>query len=287
MKKFLFSGFRFFIVLSVCLVLFHFILLYPEKKFFKLPSNVTTVFLGNSTIECAVNDSLLTNTLNFARSSESLEFAYAKLKLLKDNNPQIDTAFLGFDDIILFNKGFIPDHTNIYFTKNFNLNDVKFNFKGNYFNRNIFLSHLYDLNKIRPILNSYFMDSINIKNLGIGGYLWLDRKKLEIIPENNNKKINSEDSLIEKTFPPLNKFYLDEIIEYCKENDITLIFLNTPKYHSVWKDSLYRQIHQTYYPEIKIIDLMEKIYPDSCYGDALHLNYKGARKFSKDFEAYR
>ena len=49
----------------------------------KLPNNENIVFLGNSHIECDINDAIVANSFNFARSNDYLEQTYCKLKLLK------------------------------------------------------------------------------------------------------------------------------------------------------------------------------------------------------------
>ena len=52
----------------------------------RLPENCYTVFVGNSHIECAINDTILKNSFNFGRSAEQMEFIYCKVKLLKKYN---------------------------------------------------------------------------------------------------------------------------------------------------------------------------------------------------------
>jgi hypothetical protein len=42
-----------------------------------------------------------------------------------------------------------------------------------------------------------------------------------------------------------------------------------------------KEFRDTYLPGIKYVDYSAFPLPDSCYGDAVHLNYKGAEIFSK------
>ena len=55
----------------------------------------TTVFCGDSHIELAINDSLMRNSVNVAKSSESFYFSYYKLKVMLNKNPSIKQVYLG------------------------------------------------------------------------------------------------------------------------------------------------------------------------------------------------
>ena len=61
-----------------------------------LDNSITTVFLGDSHIEQAINDTLLENCINLGQNSESLYFSYFRLKVLLESNPSIKVVCLGF-----------------------------------------------------------------------------------------------------------------------------------------------------------------------------------------------
>lgn len=267
----------FFLIILIILFLgFNQIIYNSRKNIIQLPVNVTTVFLGNSTVETSINDTIYNNSFNFARSGEILKNVYSKLKLIHKYNPQIDTVFAGFDDIILDNITISSGQNNLNFFDQFNQED-----HYNDLNQGIFtqsLSHLYDIKKIGPNLLSYF-SSQDIKNLKLGGFQWLIRDKLNIDTINKSLRIN----LTQKTvsIPEINLYYLKQIKTYCKNNNLKLYFLMTPRYKFLWGDNNFRFIHQKYFSEIEIIDCMNWVFPDSCYADMAHLNHKGADFYSK------
>lgn len=263
---------------------YHFFLMKPQKKIMTLPQKYTKVYFGNSTVECAINDALIPSTYNFARSSETLDVIYAKLQLIKEYNPHVDTVVMGFDDIILFKENLgAPLLSHLYFIERNSPEDWCMNFKEFSSERNSnSVSHVYQITRTTPIIKSYFQ-AASLRSLGIGGYLRLHRDKLNIniaeIEKNKSNKTKKEKLTVED-FPEICHYYLDKIVEYCKGNDIKLYFLNTPKHNYIWADTAYREIHRTYYQDIPLIDCMEVVFPDSCYGDCVHLNYRGADAFT-------
>lgn len=58
------------------------------------------LFLGNSHVECGIDDKIVSNSINFARSGERMEFVYNKMKMLCNSNA-IDTIYLGLDSYLL------------------------------------------------------------------------------------------------------------------------------------------------------------------------------------------
>lgn len=66
-----------------------------NKSVFKLKPNINKVFLGSSTTECAINDTIIKNSINISSSADSYLYSYLKLKHIIKNN-KIDTVFLDF-----------------------------------------------------------------------------------------------------------------------------------------------------------------------------------------------
>lgn len=81
MKKFIFKSTIFFIVAVISFVAFWSIICSNRDETMRLPENCYTVFVGNSHIECAINDTILKNCFNFGRSADKTEFIYSKVKL--------------------------------------------------------------------------------------------------------------------------------------------------------------------------------------------------------------
>lgn len=283
MRKFIINTIFFGCLAAILLGVYHLVLMYPQKKLMTLPKEYTTVYFGNSTVECAVNDSLIKSAYNFARSSETLDLVYCKLQLIKEYNPQVDTVVVGFDDIILFKDELNAELAHLYFTTGYSAEDWWMNLRKCSLDKNsASVSHIYHITRTRFMIEAY-LRNIRLEQLGIGGYLRLHRDKLEIDIEQREKDKNdgkvSRERVLE-TFPAISRYYLDKIVEYCCDNNITLFFLNTPKHNYIWTDTIYRDIHRTYYPDVPLIDCMELTFPDSCYGDCVHLNYRGADSFS-------
>jgi hypothetical protein len=56
---------------------------------YRVDPKITTVFMGDSHPQCAVNDAFLPNARNFAQAAEASYYTYFKMKTLLENNPSI------------------------------------------------------------------------------------------------------------------------------------------------------------------------------------------------------
>ena len=279
MHKFIKDIIIFIGVIALILIVFHLFLINNREEIMKIDDSINKIYLGNSTVEQAINDSLLENGFNFARSAESIDLIYAKIQLLKEANPNIDTIYVCFDDIILYKTNIYYDLSSIFFLDKFSTTDYLMNLREFSFGRNTeSISHLYDISKIKPMILSY-ISKVDIRDLNIGGYLWSTRSKL--YEDLHRRKKENVKALKFEDFPRINKYYLNEIISYCKNNGITLFFFITPRYPTEYPDTIYRNIHQAYFKEIPLLDYSRIQLPDSCFGDCVHLNYKGAKIFTE------
>ena len=85
------------ILLAAILLLFLFLFATSAKsKSFRIDDTITEVFLGDSHVRYALNDSLLKNSINLGNSSESVYFSYYKLDQLLKSKHSIETVYLGF-----------------------------------------------------------------------------------------------------------------------------------------------------------------------------------------------
>lgn len=246
-------------------------------EIFYLGDDVHSVFLGNSTFEYGIDDSKIQNSKNFGMNAEPVDIQYAKLKLLKKSNPQLNTVYLELDDIVLFNTRLpsvlaYPHYLNV-----LDIYDVAANVKNMTFERNIaYVSHVYDAIKLRPLIKSLFT-KITISDLGIGGYQDLYRDKLQ--EDIATLNLNS-DNQTQLHVPKQNIYYYNKIVAFCKQEGIRLIFLNTPKHRAIWNLSYYKTFYKNNFQSIKFLDCERIELADSCFGDCSHLNYKGATKFT-------
>lgn len=276
MKRFLCNILTFSLLFVIVFALFHIFLIHSQKRILLLDQDVNKVFLGNSTFEYGIKDSLIPSSKNFGQNAETIDIVYAKLKLLKKFNPQLDTAYIELDDIILLNRSLPSVLTHPYYISSFTVEDIFNNIKNMTFERNVsYLYHTYDIVKIRPLVCSYFKES-NISDLGIGGYADLYRNKLE---EDLRNRIDVKNNLSTK-IPEHNIYYYNALITFCHNNNITPIFLVNPMHKAAWTDTCYRNFRASTFPNIPMIDFLCMELPDSCFGDIAHLNYKGAHIYS-------
>ena len=265
--------------------LFWMLICSTRDKLMKLPNNEQIVFLGNSHIECAINDTIVKNSFNFARSAEQIEFIYSKVKLLDKYNPQIDTIIIGFDNCLVLqpkNISFANEMYNPYFYDTYNFKDIlcilyyaPFDYIINHF------THTFNWDKLYQFMSSYISENSNINNISnIGSFLYLYRDKLEKdIILRGNRKHNPISA------NKLCLYFLDQTIKYCDDNDLTLIFMCPPQHKKCFLDSvIYKQIYHENYSNIPFYDFRDLELPDSCFGDLDHLNYKGAKVFSEYIE---
>lgn len=213
MRKFILNTVLFSCLVGILFGAYHFFLMHPQDKIMTLPERYTTIYFGNSTVECAVNDSLLPSAYNFARSSETLDAVYAKLQLIKKYNPQVDTVVLGFDDIILFKNdlGGI-ERSHLYFVEKYSVEDWWMNFLEVSLDRNLeSVSHIYQITHTLPIIKTYYSQP-SLKSLGIGGYLRLYRDKLDVDIEKRRNSASEYKVRTIEEFPSICHYYLDNLL---------------------------------------------------------------------------
>ena len=275
------------------LFLFSVELISYNNKIFKLDKGKRILILGDSHTECAINDTVFSESENFSRSAEAYIYTFSKVKKLLKENQQITTVILGFSFHNLFNYSWFNNKVNLM---------RKLNSYGYFMNK----SELFNLLKVDPVdfieavfsiekggliaaVNSLSND--NYKVLDLGSYFYLIRNKVDVeIEKRKNGQIKNpiETSSLQVT-------YLLKIADYCKEENVKLILISTPihkylYYNSEFWERYYFNFYSQNLKKFKLFDYSTLSLPDSCFGDLTHLNYKGARIFSKilkkDFETY-
>lgn len=245
----------------------------------RLPADVHKVFLGNSTVETAVNDSLLTGAINYALSAEQIEFVYAKLKALKKVNPQIDTVYVGIDNYIWFKPEELDWSNrclnNAWLLIQFDLVDWLVNmthrswkWRGAYF-KNVFTFDQWRLNFRREGL------------LPKGSYLNLTGTMGN--PINDEAERRRYDRMMAEEKGRWGNdmlHYMRKIEEYCRFNHIHLRLISTPKHRVTWHDRRFYDVYEKYFSSIPFDDYTRMDLPDSCFYDPMHLNAVGARSFT-------
>ena len=284
MRKFIINIISFIIITTICFFILWIILCYNRNEVLTLPEDVNIVFLGNSHIECDINDSIITNSYNFAQSNDYPEQVYCKVKLLKRSNPHLDTIVVGYDNVIMEQdlSNEIPGTYSPYYYDQYSIEDISNIIAHSSFKYCV--SHFYTpfkFSQIEHILPSSANKSINITNLkNLGGYEYLVRDKLQ-----QHITLQKDKKAHKSSFDFLSKYFLNKTIDFCKANNMTIILLATPQHHMSKIDTLtYKQYHQQNYKDLKFYDFRSLQLPDSCFGDLNHLNHKGAKIFSNFLE---
>jgi len=258
-----------------------------ESRMLSLSDQINLVFSGDSYVECAVDDNIVGNSINIAESGEAYLYSYAKIKSLIENNKNIKAVFIGFSygDVLmekeidwLFSDEFVVEKVQHY---NYLLSSSEKTliFKRNprAYLRGVIKSVYYNL---VSVIKSYYSSRSDRKLISFGGYKHLVRDKLLVDPgiELYKSVPVAKSALQEK--------YLRMISDLCREKSIRLVLFETPKYktYNANVDDSVRQIWldvRNSMPGDSLLDLSDFSLPDSCYGDLTHINYKGARIFSR------
>lgn len=278
MKRFLKNTIIFTAVILCVFLSIQYLFRLSQKWTCKLPEDVTAVFLGTSTIRYGVVDSLIPGSVTWGDDAEPIEVVYYKLKILKKNNPQLQTAFVELDNVILTNKVLHADKTHPYYLSEQSPADIINNLRNQSFQRNTsYLSHVFDCIKINRLLRAF--KSGQIQDLGIGEYTDLFREfNADVIAKQKIETINNNAKGI--IIPSSSIYYYKAIHKFCDENNIRLIFIATPRHKEFETHPEYLKFHCENFPDVPLLDYTTFSLPDSCWSDILHVNYRGARQFS-------
>ena len=245
------------------------------------------VFAGNSTVECSVDDRLIDHSINIAQAGEAYLYSYAKIKALLEENPQIRYVFISYSYAdLLFEKEetwILDDYFIVEKVRNYyyllDRQERAFLVKSNpaAFLNGVIKSVIVNL---EVVAKSFGKEGAGNSIPGFGGYKRLDRDKLSADP-------GSETGEDEKVLQSINQVrYLRMISELCRQHSVRLVLLNPPK-HKSYNENLNPEIRQLWLdvrnslPSDSLLDLSGFLLSDSCFGDLSHLNYKGARVFSR------
>ena len=248
-----------------------------------LNDDFKNLFLGPSNAECAVNDSILPGYKNLCLSALSMGGCYNRLKWIEEyNSKNIDTLFLcsSLVAISFYNDNYLSDMIEAGEEKSNILNYSTF-FK--YYKK--IPKYWYEFFTSFPISNFQFP----LK----GGYLWLERDKLDH-PDLYNaingiiRLAGGKENLTSDFYRKCCKYQLEnlkKIKEYCCSHGITLVIFSTPLYKipDMLNDQGFRQlIKEDLGDSVLVADYSRFAFPDSTYyGDLEHLNHKGAKYFSE------
>lgn len=281
MKRFIIQTILFGLSAILVLFLFGTLINSTRTKMVHVEDNVHIAFFGNSQIESSINDTIVQGAFNWARSFETPEFVYAKIKLLKKCNPQIDTVFIGFDNVLTFHSDreefpYRICHPYLYdmYTIEDWFNILKNSEQSRWINYFIY-PYSWEKMKDYRLLGKNDVTTRDWNDLG--GYVYLTRNKLEEHRKRYTYKPHDLWKCSKNAY-----YFLDKSIEFCKDNNIQLVFICAPQHKEHQQNTeSYRTEYAEHYSQIPFYDYVSMELPDSCFADLNHLNYKGAKVFSR------
>lgn len=289
MKKFLVNTCTFILCFIVILCLIIFVNRYCSV--FKIENTKQIVLIGDSHSECAFDDSVVNGLANYSQMGESYFYSYFKIKKLIDQNPNLNTLLIEISntqidkntDRRIWGDKYLPFKLPIYGS----FMDVESlglllenNSKG--FKASIF-----------PLLKNntkMLFKGVNYTN-DIGGYHYLtttindsiaeyDAIAIDTVSEKGNSKENFDSRIYELD-------YLRKIIEYGESRGLTVFLVRSPlhsKYEGFVNESDFIKKIKTEFSTVEFLDFAYFPLSDEHFADVGHLNYKGARVFSKWFD---
>jgi hypothetical protein len=264
-----------------------------QRASLALPEGTTTLILGDSHVECALNDTLLPGTVNLSQAGDAYLYSHAKLRALLEQNPGIDTLLLSYNfqclnaqlDVLTHSEkycesklpyeGFLLDHEDLHV----------------YRGQLAFYSTLMRAPHIRrQFIKRSLQRPTGLRDLKIGGFQYMVRDKFK-------KDLALRDSTRQAGLQP-QRFgeatdqvpYLLRTVALCKEKGVTCILVNTPVHPIVVRDSdtaAYYGFRRKHMADIPLLDHSGWLLPDSGYSDATHLSHHGARLYSTRFQELR
>ena len=261
-----------------------------EKASFSNKLNYNYCVFGDSHPECALNDHLIDNFRNYSKSGETYFYTYQKIKNVLKHNDKVNTVFLSFsngyitarrDSNVWADKylaEFYPTYS-AYLDLHDNFEIIKHNFKG--FPYAISLSIRKNLKRI--LLNDFDYHKT------IGGYIPLKESHIKTILSSDNSIRNSHNlvNYNSKNYPQSVSYtYLRKIIDHCHSKNVKVILIRLPLHPKEKKldiDKDFNDIINTHLNDVDFLDFGKYPFDDSEFSDLEHLNYKGANKFSYEF----
>lgn len=280
MKKFITKIFIFLAITIASLILVtlinRIIIIYFNP--FDIDEKRNILILGDSHTKFAFNDKILKQTYNISNNADSYFYSYVKLKEIIKDNPHIDTVLISFSthniQKSIENKWLLND------------NHLESRLKY-YFPLLDFEDIFFIINKkpvkvfIGAFSQIHLPISLTYKGIEVfGGYKNLQHNILAEELEKVKTRTEEESNSLKQA--NIEKKYLRNIIDYCKDNSVEPILVNTPLHKSIKQEQnkLY-QFYNKYFDDVLFYDFNEIEMKDEFFGDLVHLNPQGATYFSE------
>ena len=260
-----------------------------KKSSFKISKETKILILGNSHPECAFNDSLISNVSNFASSGESSFYALYKLKKVIEQNNQITTVFIEFNNsqIVesemnrwLWDESFLS-HRYLIYSPFLTLTDKFLLFKTSFNTIFNLLPISLSNNLLKIVHHEYnYTNSAN----PIGGYAYLKKENADSLLKHTDieKKYDSFKNSREE----ISDFHIERLVnmvEYCNVHKIQLYLIRSPMprfFPTLGNEEKFQRIRKLKFKNIEFLDFSKFPLNNNDVVDLEHLNFRGARKFS-------
>jgi hypothetical protein len=257
----------------------------------RLPKGITTIIIGDSHGQCAFNDSIIKGSINISKSSQHYLYTYNILNYMVKYNPQIKEVILACS-FHTFNEGinacvFDIKESSIEFPYYFSIIDNETKLK-------ILLKNPIGIVMAIPAIYQNELSSIFVKNKSYSNEAFCG--KYYPGTTTNHSEMNLKNAINrhyfklskqENGFSSDQELFLFKIVDLCFKNRIKLFIVNTP-ISSEYRKNIPEKFILHYYSVInrlrnKVIfwDFHSYNLRMNDFGDADHLNFSGAMKFSK------
>ena len=248
---------------------------------YQIDSDINTIFLGHSHVECGYNDSIIPQSINLAQSGESYFYTFLKLKYILKSNDHVNQVFVEFTNNQLRQDKDEWTWDKMHISRNFPTLSPICSIQDHY---NIFINS--PINYIAALQKTITQNikrlcmkshSFQIKNLG--GFKKSDKmvdETTELPAKHTNLGKYSE----------INICYLEKITKLCDKHNVQVKFIRSPLYLSdqhLANESLFQEIRKLRFNHVKFIDMKDLITNPKFFRDYGHLNSNGAQLLSEYF----
>lgn len=281
---------RVFIFLSLFVLLLLIILNFTiywvnNPKYYLISDSYTSIIMGHSHPECALNDSLLNGFKNYAEQGEAYIYTYYKLKKILEANTQIKNIYVEFSnnqintimDKWVYDDKFISEK----FSKNYPIIPIETCF--NFLEKN-------PASTINAIITGttehirFILKNESSKHVKWGGFQPHSTSKVDSII-----KALPISSIKEQAISEINILYLKKIIQLCKENNKNIYLIRSPlhkKYFDLVDEKQFQHTLEKNFSSISFLDFSSVPIKNEEFLDLEHLNSYGAKKFSIFFKTF-
>lgn len=290
MRKFLLYSLYFFLIAALLISstsLITYLLAQNRLDNIRVPEDINVIICGDSHTQTAIDDKIYPRAINISQSSQHYFYLYSVLNKILENNPQIDTVIVGFSyhslsefyDDYLFEEEFSKHMYTRYFSI-LDLHSIGFLFFKN------FSGIANDFNNIFKSVKK------NLKEKDLKDYQFIG-KFYDSDRTNKNdstvmRAINThffQDDGSKQGFSDYQLFYLERIIQLCRENGIRLYLVNCPISQDYRSKIPHKFInnYNVFWQEHRelILDYNDFPLPEDHFGDGDHINVYGARIFTE------